>query len=64
MRNFEMIKTLSPENFAYMVCIDKDGEQRGCCTLCQRFFQDNCDDRCVVGVTEWLLAESKVLDEQ
>lgn len=59
MNNYDKIKQLNPTDFAFFVCIDNEGEQRGCCTLCQRFYDDNCDDRCVTGVAEWLERENK-----
>lgn len=57
MNNYEKIKQLSITDFAYIVCFDNDGNNRGCCPLCKRYFQKNCDDRCVIGVIEWLESE-------
>ncbi len=63
MNNYEKIKQLSPTDFAYFVCIDNEGNDRSCCPLCKRFYQDNCDDRCVNGVSEWLQEESEKENE-
>lgn len=59
MNNFERLKQLSIEDFAYAVCIDNEGENRGCCPLCKRHFQNNCDDRCIKGVIDYLQEEDK-----
>lgn len=57
MKNIDKIKQLNATDLAYMVCIDNDGECRGCCSICQRFKENNCDDRCIQGVFEWLESE-------
>lgn len=52
--NFEALISLSLEDFAYSIVFDDDGEQRGVCSICQRHKENNCDDRCIVGVIEYL----------
>ena len=59
MNNFERLKQLSPLDVAYLLCIDNVGDCRGCCTVCARHYQNNCDDECIKGVHEWLLSESE-----
>lgn len=55
--NFELLKQLDASDFAYAVVIDNVGETRGVCAICQRHHEDNCDDRCLCGVYEWLQKE-------
>ena len=55
--NFERLKKLDASDFAYAVVVDKDGENRASCAICQRYYEDNCDDRCLCGVYEYLMKE-------
>lgn len=57
MQRFDALKTLSAEDFALALVFDKNGEQRSVCSMCQRFEEDNCDDHCLRGVTEYLERE-------
>lgn len=59
MKNIDKLKELNSSDLAYLLCIDNEGDCRGCCPICKRFEQDNCDDRCVSGVAEWLESESE-----
>ena len=54
MKNREKLKSLNNSDLAYFLCIDDEGNCRGCCSICQRYYEENCDDRCVTGVNEWL----------
>ncbi len=59
MNRFDILKSLSIEDFAYVVAIDNDGECRGACAICQRHIEDNCDDNCISGIIEYLKSEEK-----
>jgi hypothetical protein len=56
---FDYLKSLSVADFAYTVAFDTTGECRGVCAICQRHFDGNCDDRCYVGIIEYLESEVK-----
>ena len=56
---FDVLKELSVEDFAYTIAIDNCGDCRGVCAICQRHVEGNCDDRCVVGIIEYLESEVK-----
>lgn len=57
MKNLEKLKQLNSNDFAFAVCIDNVGDCRGCCPICKRFYENNCDDRCVLGVVDYLESE-------
>lgn len=57
MKNIDKLKELSSTDLAYLLCIDNVGDCRGCCAVCQRHKQGNCDDSCIKGVEEWLESE-------
>ena len=59
MKNINKLKELTSTDIAYLVCIiDNVGDCRGCCAICQRHKENNCDDRCVTGVYDWLESEA------
>jgi len=57
MKNFEKLKKLSLVEFAQFICFGQEGEDRATCTLCQRYYENNCDDRCYSGTIEYLERE-------
>lgn len=55
--NLERLQKLDASDFAFAVVVDSDGEHRSTCAICQRHYENNCDDRCLCGVYEWLQKE-------
>lgn len=55
--NFDVLKELTPAEFAYAVALDNCGECRGVCAICQRHFDGDCDDKCISGIVDYLERE-------
>lgn len=51
--NYDKFRQLSPHDMAMFLCFDKAGEPRSNCAICAAF--KNCHDKCLIGVTDWLM---------
>ncbi len=54
MNRWEAMKELSVDAAAQALVFDDEGFERGCCPVCQRTLENNCNDECFRGVKEYL----------
>lgn len=54
MNRWEAMKALPIGTVAQAIVFDNEGNERGCCPICQRYIEENCDDQCkICGVSEF-----------
>lgn len=54
MNRWEALKAMPLDAAAQAIVFDDEGNERSVCGVCQRYVEGNCDDRCYLGVKEYL----------